>query len=494
MLLPNETSKIERLPAKPRIARAAWLLASIPPGVFLTGLFALVFYAAPEHDDFCFAYLNASSGFVKTVAQFYSELTGRILPLLLIQVPGAISTSTGIGLLPAYSISLAIVATILFSGLFLAASLVFPRASGLPRTFLALSFVASVLGAAPSVRDLLYWLPAVACYVPPSLGTIFILGTCARTARDGTGFSRTATILMAVVGSMAALSNEFTAIWLITILVCSILVRYARRQPLQAGHHLLIAAVILVSWAVVVLAPGNSMRMAAQASGAGNVSRALYEALRFSLVGFGRFLREPAIIGWLLVTALFTLAASTRSDPARDDDRKLAYGIGAIALFCCYFEYFAHEYSTGIRLVERAQNQALILLLFGSTLAVSFLTEAFRTRLEPLFGAAAVLKLDSAALPCTLGLLIAASLYFSSTGFLLRLERNELYDYHRESVERDALLTTSSESTVAVPTHQHSPTLLMSADVTANISCIAGYYRKSTLIPVEPKKVPQEKR
>jgi hypothetical protein len=470
-LLPNETSKIERLPAKPRIARAAWLLASIPPGVFLTGLFALVFYAAPEHDDFCFAYLNASSGFVKTVAQFYSELTGRILPLLLIQVPGAISTSTGIGLLPAYSISLAIVATILFSGLFLAASLVFPRASGLPRTFLALSFAASVLGAAPSVRDLLYWLPAVACYVPPSLCTIFILGTCARTARDGTGFSRTATIL-----------------------VCSILLRYARRQPLQAGHHLLIAAVILVSWAVVVLAPGNSMRMAAQASGAGNVSRALYEALRFSLVGFGRFLREPAIIGWLLVTALFTLAASTRDGPARDDDRKLAYGIGAIALFCCYFEYFAHEYSTGIRLVERAQNQALILLLFSSTLAVSFLTEAFRTRLEPLFGAAAVLKLDSAALPCTLGLLIAASLYFSSTGFLLRLERNELYDYHRESVERDALLTTSGESTVAVPTHQHSPTLLMSADVTANISCIAGYYRKSTLIPVEPKKVPQEKR
>ncbi|MGD5669575.1 DUF6056 family protein, partial [Xanthomonas citri pv. citri] len=151
--------------------------------------------------------------------------------------------------------------------------------------------------------------------------------TCAWTARDGTSFSRTATFLMAVVGCVSALSNEFTGIWLITILGGSILARYVRRQPLQAGDHLLIAAAILGSWAIVVLAPGNSMRMAAQASGAGNVGRALYEALRFSLVGFGRFLREPAIIGWLLVTALFTLAASARSDPAHDDDRKLALGI-----------------------------------------------------------------------------------------------------------------------------------------------------------------------
>ncbi|MET4346995.1 hypothetical protein ABIC08_007788 [Bradyrhizobium sp. RT9b] len=139
----NERGTIRSMRKQPPMApmvQSAWLLASVPPAVFLLGLFALIFYAAPEHDDFCFAYLNANRGFVKTIVLFYNELSGRIVPLFLIQLPGAISTSTGIDLLSAYSITLAVIAAIFFAGMFLVISLAFPKVRGLPLAFLGLAF------------------------------------------------------------------------------------------------------------------------------------------------------------------------------------------------------------------------------------------------------------------------------------------------------------------------------------------------------------------
>ncbi|MBR0856645.1 DUF6056 family protein [Bradyrhizobium liaoningense] len=455
--------------------------------IFLFGFFVLMFYATPEHDDFCFADLNVSAGFLKTIVQFYNGSSGRILPLALIQLPSAISTKADIDLLHAYSMTLATIAVIFVAGMFVVASRLFPRVSDLPSAFLGSAFIASILGASPSVRDLLLWLPAVACYVPPALGCVIILSQCVHAVRERVGFSRLATSFMAVIAFIAAISNEFTGIWLGLIVAYSFLLRYTRGQSLQTGNHLLIAAAVFAGWAIVVLAPGNSLRMATQATGAGDVGRALYEALRFSLVGLGRFLREPAIIGWLLVTALATLASPARENPANADDTRLAFGIIAIALFCCYFAYFAHEYSTGNRIVERAQNQALILLLFSTTQAVVLLTEASRARLQARFGALAVLSLNDLALPSLFGLLTIVSLYFSSTGSLLRSELDKLSDYHQESVQRHMLLATSKELTVEVPKHSTSPALLMSADVTANTQCIARYYGKTAIIPIEPR-------
>ncbi|XUJ34939.1 hypothetical protein ACQ5SK_03315 [Bradyrhizobium japonicum] len=68
----------------------------------------------------------------------------------------------------------------------------------------------------------------------------------------------------------------------------------------------------------------------------------------------------------------------------------LALGIVATCLACCYFEYFTHRYATGFRLVERAQNQALILLLFGLMLSVRLLVRAHRTQLRERLRQAAI--------------------------------------------------------------------------------------------------------
>ena len=186
-----------------------------------------------------------------------------------------------------------------------------PRVRGLPLLFLCLAFAAAILGASPSVRDLLYWLPRVACYIPPALVSILILGECVRALDEGSEFSGPATFNMALGGLVVAMCNELTGVWLIGILASSMLARRVFGQKMQIGPHALIAVAVLIGWSIIVLAGGNSYHMA-QFSGAGRLGRSLLEAFRYSMVGLGQFLREPAIIGWLIAVGAVTLAAPER--------------------------------------------------------------------------------------------------------------------------------------------------------------------------------------
>ncbi|WP_271577371.1 hypothetical protein [Bradyrhizobium sp. CCBAU 11361] len=176
-------------------------------------------------------------------------------------------------------------------------------------------------------------------------------------------FSTGAIFCMAAGGFVAALCNEFTAIWLVAILVGSTVARRMLDQKMQIGAHALIAIAVTAGWVIVAAANGNTARMA-QFADRGHIGHSLLEALRFSMVQFGQFLREPAMIAWLVAVAALTYTIPERSEAAHPRARFLAPGIIVLCLACCYFEYFVHYYSTGIRLVERAQNQALILLLF----------------------------------------------------------------------------------------------------------------------------------
>lgn len=477
------------LAARPRADRRAsigWALCSLFPAIFLLLLFALTSLSAPEHDDFCFAELYARHGFVHTVSIFYHGQSGRILALWLTQVPPAISAATGVSLLLAYSLTMTVSAALFLAGMAIAMVRAWPRTSALQLTFLALAFASAAVSAAPSVRDLLYWLSAVTCYVPPAVVTILILGECIRALEGQTGFSWTLSLSMALGGFAAALCNEFTGAWLLLIVSASLGARHFFGQQRQIGHHILIAAAVAVGWIIVVSASGNSTRMEQLPNGGHAISSVL-QALIDSLTGLGRFLREPAILVWLGAVGLIALTEPEPAPAASQKSRLLALGTVAICLACCYFEYFTHRYATGMRLVERAQNQALILLLFGSTLGVKLLVDAYRPQLrERIARSAARGLLGPVGMPAGLTLLTIASLCLSSTGSQLRTQWQGLYPYWQESAERHALLTTSPEPIVVIPRHKWTPSLLMTADVTANADrlpndCIARYYRKSAV-------------
>lgn len=473
-------------PLAERRASLAWALSSLFPAIFLLCLFALTLLSAPEHDDFCFSDLYARHGFIQTISIIYHSLSGRVVALFLSQIPTAISEATNISLLSAYSLTL-----ITCAGLFLFASAVatiraWPRAGALQATFLTLAFASTVVGAAPSLRELLYWLAGLTCYVPPALLTILILGECVRALDTDTEFSWPLAIAIALGGLVAAMCNEFTGVWLLLILAASLLARHLFGQPRQIVHHGLIAVAIIAGFAVVVSASGNGTRME-QLPNAGHVLPSVIDGFHDSLTGLGRFFREPAIGVSLVAAGAIALIQPEPARPASANGKMLAFGIIAICLACGYFEYFAHRYATGFRLVERAQNEALILLLFGSMLSIRLLVRACRPRLQERLSAGSDRGLlGPVALPTGLGLLMIASLGLSSTSSLLRKQWQDLYPYWQESLARHVLLTTSPEPVVAVPRHKWTPSLLMTSDVTANADrlpndCIARYYHKSAI-------------
>jgi hypothetical protein len=466
-------------------ARWPWVLAGAVPALFVLFFLLLTLFADPQHDDFCFSYRYAEMGLVRSVASFYLELGGRVIPYAPIELPAVIAGATGASLLVGYAATMAMCAVFFAVGCILAVIGAWPRLRGLPSLFLGLTFAAATLGASTSVRDLLYWLPGVACYIPPAIICILILGECVRALDEQAGFSAAAILGMAVGGLVAAVCNEFTAIWLLAILGGSVLARRLLDQRPQLWAHILIAVAVLAGWSIVLMAGGNGSRMA-QFDKAGLIGHSLIEALRFSMVQLGQFVREPAVIGWLIVVAAVALAIPERDAPVHPRARFLAPGVIVVCLGCCYLEYFAHQYATGIRLVERAQNQALILMLFGSGLSVSLLVRTHRRKLEQLLrSGAAFLPLTSTALPLALGIVMVASLLLSKTAFLVYAEGSSLYPYWRETVARHRLLSTSREAIVTVPRHQWTPSLLLSADAMVNTGCIARYFGKTELVIVE---------
>jgi len=473
-------------PLAKRRASLAWALCSLLPAILLLGLFALTWLSAPEHDDFCFADLYARHGFAQTISIVYHSISGRVVALSLSQLPPAISAAANVSLLSAYSLTLAANAGLFMLGSAVAIVRAWPRAGALQLTFLSLAFASTVVGAAPSLRELLYWLAGLTCYVPPALLTILILGECTRALDTETKFSRPLTISMAVGGLVAAMCNEFTGLWLLLILAASLLARHLFGQPRQVAHHGLIAAAVILGFVVVVSASGNSTRME-QLPNAGHFLPSLFNGFRDSLIGLGRFFREPAIIVSLIAAGAIALIEPEPARPSSANNKMLALGIIAVCLACCYFEYFAHQYATGFRLVERAQNEALILLLFGLMLSVRLLVRAYRVQLrERLPAGRSRGLLGPVALPTSLGLLMIGALGLSSTALLLRKQWQDLYPYWQESVARHILLTTSPEPVVTVPRHKWTPSLLMTSDVTVNAGrlpndCIARYYHKSAI-------------
>lgn len=464
----------------------AWLLCSLFPAIFLFGVFALTLLSAPEHDDFCFADLYTHYGFTRTISIYYHSVSGRVVALALSQLPPAISAATNVSLLSAYSLTLAMSAGLFLLGSAVATFRAWPRAGALQLIFLTLAFASTVVGAAPSLRELLYWLAGLTCYVPAALFTVLILGECTRALDTETEFSWPLTIGMALGGLLAAMCNEFTGLWLPLILAASLVGRFFFGQRRQVVHHGLIAVAVLVGFAVVVSASGNSARMELLPN-ARHFLPSVFNGLSDSVIGLGRFLIEPSVVVTIIAAGAIALVEPAPAKPASAGEKMLAAGIIGVCLACCYFEYFAHRYATGIRLVERAQNEALILLLFGSMLTVRLLVRACRMQLRTWLSTSRYRGLlGPVALPTGLALLMIASLGLSSTASLLRQQWQDLYPYSQESVARHVLLTTSSEPVVAVPRHKWTPSLLMTADVTADSSrlpndCIARYYRKSAI-------------
>jgi hypothetical protein len=109
------SSLIDSVLSRQKHVLLAWLLAALIPVAFAIWLFTMVIYAAPEYDDFYFSWYM-QDGLIHTVLSSYFGFQGRVLPFVMMQVPNLISKQIGIGILPSYSITLAIYMLALVGG------------------------------------------------------------------------------------------------------------------------------------------------------------------------------------------------------------------------------------------------------------------------------------------------------------------------------------------------------------------------------------------
>ncbi|WP_456671967.1 DUF6056 family protein [Bradyrhizobium sp. LM2.9] len=414
---------------------------------------------------------------------FYNSAIGRITPLLLMQLPAVLRTSTGIDLFICYVLTMVGFMVAFVAAMIFLARRIQSDTTLLQQIALGLAFAAVLASEAPSLHQMFYWLPGVACYTVPAAIVVLVFAELINAAENGLNLSRASTALMALGGLVAAMCNEFTAVWLIGIVSCSLLARWVFDQRLQVDAHLWVVLATVAGLAVVLSAPGNSVRMS-QFPMAGDFLNSLKEALLFGLIGLGRLFSEPATGTWLLFVVLVTTVLPQPNYVSSRNRKVLAAGVALIGLGGAYFGYFVHQYATGNRLVGRAQNEVLVFVLFSLTMSAALFARAYRDRICKLVTASSVMGV---AVPLIFGASLAVALHYSKVGMQIRSERDGFSVFWLESMERHARLTLSPEQRLVVAQHTAHPTTLMNSDVTDNPGrlpndCIARFYQKESIV------------
>ena len=357
-----------------------WILASVVPLALLAQLFILTFYSGPEFDDYCFLYWSSQLGLIGTVQHFHATATGRIFSSALTLLPERISELTGFDITVCYVLTL-LALQIAFAASALAfASRLWPRASLPAKVWFAAAFLATVASQAATIREMLYWLNGVACYMIPSAIAVLMLAEFLKKAETGSEISRPAVAWLAAGGFVASTCNEYTAIWIIGLVAGSLFTRrFLKRDP-QIKQHAIVAIATLLGFLIVLIAPGNSVRMS-HLPEAGHFWHSAIEALNYARINFARHAVQPVTAPWLIMVALFTVMQPERQFDFRQR-RLLAIAISIFCLGCGYFAYFTHQYATGVYMVERAQNQVMIFVLAGFTISTALIAEDFRRPLR----------------------------------------------------------------------------------------------------------------
>jgi len=466
-----------------------WYVAASIPLILLLCLFAAAFYGAPESDDFCLSAHYMEKGFVGATVHFYHALSGRVAPLFLIQLPAAIHRTTGIDFLTSYAATLATSILLLVAGMLYFAARLSTGRSVARAVFLGAGLLAVILSEMPSLRELLYWLPGVTCYTIPGVILVIVLNELVRSAETGDRLTPTMTGYLAAGCFIASLCNEFTPVSLVALVLGSLLFRAFNRMPLQVPEHAVIAGAALLGFFIVIAAPGNAVRMS-QFPAAGLFFHSLDQGFRFAFSNLMKFMAKPVVPAWLIAVALYV---ATEPAPAAASAAKRRWLAAAVMLFSLgsgYLAYFAHEYSTGLRLSERAQNQMVILLVCALTISTVMLARASRDwlRLHLSRGIPQQMGPPGVVVPLIIAVvLLLPTLFTSKTARLIRSEHARFQTFWDESVDRHRRLGQPTPANIVAPPHTVFPTILMGGDITDEPNrlpndCIARFYGKKSLV------------
>jgi len=452
------------------------ILAAAVPLLILFKMVSTALYALPETDDFCFAYHYNDDGLLRTVWIFYSSVIGRISAILLMTMPAIISKASQVDLFIVYPLLLCangigFVATCVFvAGRLWAVRSIFERI--LAGTALS----ATIFVLAVSLREMLYWAPGSFSYMIPGLIVMIVLVELVRSAANDTALSPLQTVVLSILCFLGALCNEFTPLWLAGFVVSSFLFRWLASHPYpQRGNHAAILAGALIGIAILLLAPGNAIRLGQYPAGQ-KFAESIIMGWKYTATDLGWLYQREALWGWLSFVALFSAFVA----PARDKlSLRMAFLIVALSSLifgCAYAGHFIGYFATGEDLATRARNEVVVLFIVGMTCIVALAMPMLKVRGDWL-RAAAVVACGIACIPLLNGQAMT----------LLNSERSQFEMFWLESMQRHVLLSLTPDADVSVPVRTVKPSVLMAEDLTDNPGrlpndCVAAFYRKKTVV------------
>jgi uncharacterized membrane protein YuzA (DUF378 family) len=119
-----------------------------------------------------------------------------------------------------------------------------PHAPKLAVGFLGVTLAATIFGNAISLREMMYWMPGVACYLVPAALMLILFVELFASAAHETPVARPA--VLAGICFLVGLCNEFTPVWLLGMIMASFLFRRCSSHPFPQDkeHALLFGATV----------------------------------------------------------------------------------------------------------------------------------------------------------------------------------------------------------------------------------------------------------
>jgi hypothetical protein len=244
----------------PSMAAIAIILLMLLPFAILS------YYSHPQADDFSAAATTLRLGYFKAVASVYNVWNGRWFSTALMQAnPMAFGSISACKLIP--------VLILLFWSLFILIKAVLPQINRSRERFLcALALLALYLSSMPSVAQGFYWMSSAINYQLANAMMLLLWAQMAKLAGAPASKAGRGTLAAAIMLVFAITGSNETHMAVTLFMFAAALVwrsvKTGRIDRLFAGF--LVLAVIAA--AIVVIAPGNSARMAHDSRTAINLS------------------------------------------------------------------------------------------------------------------------------------------------------------------------------------------------------------------------------
>jgi hypothetical protein len=368
--------------------RALWL------PILITGPFVvLLFCAFPHLDDICFAATWRDIGLIAMLRELYQTFQGRLFSFVATIVPFVVHYDLGGDLLLVFRAfcAAALGATIALA-LWVSNALL-PAGSKSIRLLLGFMLAVVLVAGSPQPEDLFYWATGIGFYTIPALVSLWMLIWLHCRAVRMEPLGPNAVVWLAAGAMAIATATEISGPVLLVIVLSSFLHRWllpgAPRQPLA---HALILGAIAIGITIVLLSPGNAIRMRAMGTDQGMALRAL-TGLPIAVAHVAQFLfrrlTNPALLAWL-VFLVFVVPSRDRGPRGRPSAFRPLLAVWwplGTAMIAIYGSLWIGHVATGRLLEQRALDYLHFVLVGGLSLTAIAASAIHGERLWGVIGA-----------------------------------------------------------------------------------------------------------